>query len=134
MLATFQAPAFLVGRILLSVPFILGGISKISAYEGTQGYMEAFGVPGALLPLVIAAEIGLGLAITAGFLTSLAAFGLAGFTLIASVIFHTNFADQTQLILFMKNMTTIGGFMLIMVMGAGAWSADAILKRNKSAT
>ncbi len=49
--------ALLVARVLLSVMFIMSGFSKIGAYAGTQGYMDSMGVPGALLPLVIAVEI-----------------------------------------------------------------------------
>ena len=42
-----------VARVFLGHIFLLAGFSKIGAYEGTQGYMDAMGVPGVLLPLVI---------------------------------------------------------------------------------
>ncbi|MBO6827149.1 MAG: DoxX family protein, partial [Sneathiella sp.] len=66
----------LVGRILLAALFIPAGYSKIGGYEGTQGYMEAMGVPGSLLPLVILAELGGGIALLLGFQARLAALGL----------------------------------------------------------
>ncbi|MCA0400644.1 MAG: DoxX family protein [Proteobacteria bacterium] len=117
--------ALLAGRVMLSVMFIKAGYDKIGGFAGTQKYMEAFGVPGMLLPLVIVAEIGLGLMVLAGFKTRLAALGLAGFTLIAALIFHRNLMDGTQYLLFMKNIAITGGFLALMVAGAGAYSMDA---------
>ncbi|MDF0679168.1 MAG: DoxX family protein, partial [Nitrosomonas sp.] len=75
-----------VARLFLGQIFLLAGISKISSYAGTQGYMDAMGVPGTLLPLVIALEIGGGLAIIAGWQTRLASIALAVFTLAAAAI------------------------------------------------
>lgn len=114
----------LVARVLLGHIFLLAGISKIGAYAGTQGYMEAMGVPGTLLPLVILLQVGGGLAIIAGWKTKWASIALAGFSVVAAVIFHNNFGDQTQMILFMKNLAMAGGFLLLAVHGAGAYSID----------
>ena len=115
----------LVGRILISAMFLMGGISKVGAgYAGTQGYMEAMGVPGALLPLVIATEILGAIAIIIGYQTRIAAFLLAGFTLISALLFHFNFADQMQSILFMKNIAIAGGFLFLVANGAGYVSID----------
>ena len=86
--------------------------------------MEAMGVPGMLLPLVIALEVGGGLAIIAGWQTRLTAVALAVFTLVAAAIFHNNLADQTQMIMFMKNIAITGGFILLAVHGAGGYSLD----------
>ena len=61
--------------------------------------MEAMGVPGSLLPLVILTEVVLGLAVIVGYRTRLAAFGLAGFSLLSGAIFHANFGDQMQMIM-----------------------------------
>ena len=84
-------------RILLGLMFVVAGIGKLGeGYAGTAGYMESMGVPGALLPLVILTEIGAGLLIIIGLQTRLAALALAGFTLLAAIIFHSNFADQMQ--------------------------------------
>ncbi|MCB1492012.1 MAG: DoxX family protein [Rhodobiaceae bacterium] len=124
---TLQPAALLAGRILLSIIFVLSGFTKITGYAGTQQYMEMFGVPGALLPLVIATEFGLGLALVVGFKTRLAAIGLAGFTIIAGFIFHSNFADQMQMIMFLKNLAITGGLLALATSGAGAWSLDGRL-------
>ena len=114
----------LTARVFLGHIFLLAGVSKIGAYEGTQGYMDAMGVPGMLLPLVILLEIAGGLAIIAGWKTKWTSVVLAAFTVVAGVIFHNNFADQTQMIMFMKNIAIAGGFMLLAVHGAGAYSLD----------
>ena len=114
----------LAGRILLGHIFLLAGINKISGYEGTAGYMEAMGVPGALLPLVIVLEIAGGLALIVGFKTKWAALALAGFTVLAAVLFHADFSDQTQMILFMKNWAITGGLLMVYVYGAGEISMD----------
>jgi putative oxidoreductase len=114
----------LAARVFLGHIFLLAGISKLSAYEGTQGYMEAMGVPGMLLPLVILLEIGGGLSIIAGWQTKWTALALAGFSVVAAAIFHNNFGDQMQMILFMKNIAIAGGFLLLASHGAGAYSLD----------
>jgi len=114
----------IVARVFLGHIFLLAGISKIGAYEGTQGYMDAMGVPGALLPLVIFLEVAGGLAIIAGWKTKWASIALAAFSVVAAATFHNNFADQTQMILFMKNIAIAGGFVLLAIHGAGAYSLD----------
>ncbi|QOJ23479.1 MAG: DoxX family protein [Gammaproteobacteria bacterium] len=119
-----------VARVFLGQIFLLSGFFKIGGYEGTQGYMEAMGVPGMLLPLVIALEIGGGLAIIAGWQTRLVSAVLAVFTLVAAAIFHNNLADQIQMIMFMKNIAITGGFILLAVHGAGGYSLDE--RRSKS--
>ena len=98
----------LVARLFLGQIFLLSGIFKISGYEGTQGYMDAMGVPSMLLPLVIVLEVGGGLAIVAGWQTKLISTALAAFTVVAAVIFHNNFSDQIQMIMFMKNIAIAG--------------------------
>jgi putative oxidoreductase len=116
----------LLARILLAHIFLLSGFGKLGAgYAATQGYMAHMGVPGVLLPLVIALEIGGGLAVLVGFLTRWAALGLAVFCVAAALLFHRNFADQMQMIMFMKNYAMAGGFLMLYVHGAGAWSIDA---------
>jgi putative oxidoreductase len=117
-------------RLFLGQIFLLSGIFKISGYEGTQGYMDAMGVPGMLLPLVILFEIGGGLTIVVGWQTKLVAIVLAAFTVAAAAIFHNNFSDQIQMILFMKNVAIAGGLILLAVYGAGGYSLDG--RRSKS--
>jgi putative oxidoreductase len=121
---TYQNVADLGGRILISYMFLTAGFAKISGYAGTQGYMEAMGVPGGLLPLVIALEVLGAIAIIVGFQTRLAAGVLAAFTLAAAVLFHSG-ADQMQQLLFWKNVAVAGGFLFLVARGAGGWSVDA---------
>jgi putative oxidoreductase len=116
----------LTGRIFIAALFLMAGIGKLGAgYAGTQGYMESMGVPGILLPLVIALEIGGAILVLAGLWTRLAALALAGFTVVSAVLFHADFSDQMQMIMFMKNFAIAGGFLFLAVGGAGAWSIDA---------
>jgi putative oxidoreductase len=120
----------LLGRVLMAAIFILAGAGKITQYAGTQQYMAAMGVPGALLPLVIALELGGGLLLVAGFKTRLIALALAGFSIVSAVLFHSNLADQTMFIMFFKNVAMAGGFLIIATHGPGAYSLDS--KLNKS--
>lgn len=116
----------LVARILLAFMFIIAGWGKLGAgYAGTQQYMASMGVSGALLPLVIFAELGGGLGVLFGALTRLAAAGLAAFCILSALFFHTDFANQMQSIMFMKNFAIAGGMLMLAVHGAGAWSLDA---------
>lgn len=114
----------LLARIFLAQIFIMAGINKISGYAGTAGYMDAMGVPGGLLPVVIVLEVVAGLAILVGWQTRIAAYALAGFTVVAAIIFHHDFANQMQTIMFMKNWAIAGGLLLLAVNGAGALSLD----------
>ena len=114
----------LAARILLAHIFVLAGLNKIVGYSGTQGYMESMGVPGMLLPLVILVELGAGLALMLGWQTRWAALGLAGFSVLAALIFHNNLDEQMHMIMFMKNLAIAGGLLLLAEHGAGAYSLD----------
>lgn len=114
----------LVGRVLISAMFIMAGYSKIGGYEGTQGYMESVGVPGILLPAVIAVELLGGIAVLVGYQTKIAAFLLFGFTILTAVIFHNDFSQQMQMILFTKNLAIGGAFLLLFVHGPGRWAIN----------
>jgi putative oxidoreductase len=116
--------AELAGRVLLASLFLISGVGKLGSYAGTAGYMASQGVPGALLPGVIAVEVLGAAAIIVGWKTRIAAFVLAGFTLLAGLIFHSNFGDQVQTIMFLKNVAIAGGFLLLVANGAGRFSAD----------
>lgn len=129
---TIQRFAPLLGRTLIGGMFAMAGISKIGAYTGTQGYMESVGVPGALLPLVIAFEIGAGLALIAGLQTRLIAVLLSGFTLMTAVIFHFDLADPVQSLFFFKNIAIAGGLMVIAAFGAGAFSLDRLIAQRRA--
>ncbi|TDU26667.1 putative oxidoreductase [Panacagrimonas perspica] len=113
-----------VGRVLLASLFLLAGLQKIGAYEGTAGYMASQGVPGALLPIVIALEVLGALAIIVGWKTRLFAFLLAGFSLVSAALFHFKPDDAIQMTMFLKNVSIAGGFLLLVAQGAGAYSLD----------
>ncbi len=115
----------LAGRILLASIFLIAGLNKIGGYAGTQGYMESVGVPGGLLPLVILLEVGGALALIVGWQTRIAAWALAGFTLLAAILFHNDFGNQMQMIMFLKNLSITGGLLIVAANGAGAFSLDA---------
>jgi putative oxidoreductase len=120
----------LIARIFLASLFLMAGISKLGAgYAGTQAYMDAMGVSPSLLPLVIILEIGGAIALIVGFKTKLTALLLAGFTLVAAILFHGNFADQMQSILFMKNIAITGGLLVLVTAGAGRLSIDNRLQQ-----
>ena len=118
----------LVARIFMAYIFLVAGWGKITAYSATAGYMEAMGVPGALLPLTILVEFGGGLALLFGFQARFAALGLGIFSVITAFIFHAD-ADQAQAINFMKNFAMAGGLFFLMLHGAGKFSLDAAIEK-----
>jgi putative oxidoreductase len=113
-------------RAALSAIFIFSGIGKIGAFEGTQGYMESFGVPGMLLAPTILAELLGGIAILVGFKTRYAALVLAVFSVAAAIVFHTELGDQIQQIMFLKNIAIAGGLLLLAKNGAPAQSIEGL--------
>ncbi|WP_173636292.1 DoxX family protein [Paramixta manurensis] len=121
---------FLVARILMPILFITAGWGKLTGYAGTQQYMQSMGVPGFFLPLVILLELGGGLAILFGFLTRFTSWFIAGFTLLTALIFHSDFSNEVNQIMFMKNLTIIGGFLMLAVTGPGAFSIDRLLGKK----
>ena len=114
----------LIGRIFISLIFLIAGVGKIFNYEGTIGYMESFGVPGYLLIPAIIIEILFPLLVIIGYKTKLAAIILALFSILLAVIFHTDFSNQMQLMSFLKNFAIAGGFLIIFIRGAGKYSID----------
>jgi len=110
-------------RFLLALIFILAGWGKISAYTATEGYMQAMGVPGGLLPLVILLEFGGGLALLFGFQTRILSVLFAVFCVVTGFIFHSG-ADQINQMMMLKNISMAGGFIALMLLGAGRFSID----------
>lgn len=121
----FRNSIELSGRILLVALFLISGLGKITAYAATAGYMTSMGVPTIALPLVIGLEVLGAVAIVLGWQTRIVAFVLAGFTLLTGIVFHANFADQMQTIMFLKNVSISGAFLMLSAHGAGAFSLDA---------
>ena len=113
------------GRVLIATLFLLAGWGKISGYAATQAYMQHAGVPGSLLPLVILLELGGGIAIVVGLYTRPVALLLAGFSVIAGLLFHGGSADQMQQIMLLKDLGLAGGFLFLVANGAGRLSIDA---------
>ena len=113
------------GRLLLAQLFLLSGFSKIMGYAGTQGYMAAKGLPGALLPLVILLEVGGGVALVIGFQTRWVAIALAIFSVLTACIFHLAPGDKMQMINFMKNLSIAGGLLVVAQTGATSFAVDA---------
>ncbi len=126
----------LVGRVLLSILFIVAGLGKIAGFEGTVGYIASKGLPMPALgaALAIAVEFGVGLAFLLGFKARAAALILAVFTIATGLLFHNFWAmDAAQVmvnqIMFMKNLAIAGGFLFVAAFGAGAYSLDAKLAK-----
>ena len=115
----------IVSRVLMAHIFIISGAGKLAGYAGTQAYMAHMGVPGFLLPLVILTELGGGILLLLGFQARIVGFLLAGFSVVSALIFHSNFADQMQMINFMKNLAMAGGLLMFTLHGAGAPSIDS---------
>jgi len=117
----------LLGRILLGAPFLMSGLSKLGAYAATVGYITMIGLP--VPPLAFAAsvaiEVGGGLLLLSGYRVRAASLVLAVFSVVTAVFFHRNFADQNQMIHFLKNVMMAGGLLQITYFGAGAFSLDA---------
>jgi putative oxidoreductase len=122
----FDNAVSLIGRVLLAYIFLVAGWGKLTAYGATVGYMEAMGVPGALLPLTILVEFGGGLALLLGFQARFAAFGLGVFSIITAFIFHGSAEDAIN---FMKNFAMAGGLFFLMLHGAGKLSVDALIEK-----
>ena len=119
-----------IGRIFLSVLFLIEGIGKIFTQEQVITYMEDYGVPGILFIPAVIVEILFPLLLIVGYKTRLAALVLALFTLTVTIIFHTDFDDGMQLISFLKNLAITGGFMIVIAYGSNKFSLDHFLKSN----
>jgi putative oxidoreductase len=122
LLSRWAGPLGLLARAMLAYIFVLEGAEKITSYSGVVQYMQAQGVDGRLLPLVILTELGGGLLVLFGLWTRWAAIALSGYCLLTALIFHMG-ADQA--IQFNKNVAMAGGFLALAVLGPGGWSLDA---------
>jgi putative oxidoreductase len=124
-----------IGRVLIAVPFLLSGMGKIAAPAFTEGYIASVGLPMPLVAYAIAVviEVGGSLLLLLGVKTRLTAVVLALFTLATAFAFHTNFADQNQMIHFLKNVVIVGGVLQVVAFGAGKFSVDAWLDRRRGA-
>lgn len=122
----------LIGRILLSLIFILSGFAKMTAFGGSVGYAatvfgEALATPAIIVAILV--ELLGGLMLLVGFKTRLVAWILAVYTLVAALAFHNFWAysedlQQNQMIHFMKNLAIVGGMLFVGAFGAGKLSVD----------
>ena len=126
-----QGIPVLIGRVLLALMFLLAGISKFAGLEGTVGYIGSAGLPmPQLLAIGTAAlEVAGALLLIVGWQARWAALALAAFTLLASVLFHNFWAmpaeqQMMQQLMFMKNLSVVGGLLVVSGLGAGTLSLD----------
>ena len=122
-----SALPILAARVLLSILFILAGYAKLTGIAGTAGWFGSIGLPMPTVTAVVAGLIELlgGLAILIGFKTRIVAIVMAIFTLAATAIAHLDFSQAGNALMLQKNLAITGGFLLLAVLGAGAWSIDA---------
>ena len=120
----------LAGRLLLVFIFLHEGWSIFGNYAGAAAYMQKFGVPSLLLPLVIALQLGGGALIAAGIMTRFAALPFAAFCVLTAILFHWQFADRNQLLHFQKDLAIAGGFLVLACCGPGNWSIGRYLTRS----
>lgn len=120
------------GRLLLAIMFVFSGLGKLTAPDATQGFIASVGMPLPLLSYLMAVlvELGGGLLLLIGFHARMVSLALAAFTLLTAIIFHSDFADQNQMIHFMKNIAITGGLLQVVAFGAGSISVDARRKRT----
>ena len=119
----------LLGRLLISLLFLISAYNKFFSIDGTMSWMEGFGVPGFLIYPVIVLEIILPLFIILGYYSRISAGLLAIFCFTTAFIFHFDFVDQMQTISFLKNIGLAGGFLFIVVNGTREWSLENNKKR-----
>lgn len=117
----------LIGRILMSIIFILAGFGKLTDIAGTTAYFSSYNLPAPTVTAVIVGLVELvgGLAVLVGFQTRVAAYLLALFAIASALVAHMNWSDMMQLINFQKNLAIAGGFLVLAAYGAGAYSIDA---------
>jgi putative oxidoreductase len=121
----FGPLAGLAGRILLAQIFVISGLAKFPNGAEMGARLADAGLPGFLIYVAGAFELLAGIAIILGFQTRLAALGLSGFCVLTAIMFHNNFADQTQVVMFLKNIALAGGLLLLVRDGAGAYSLES---------
>lgn len=119
-----QTYAPLVARLLMAVLFLLAGLGKLADPAGFAGYLASGGLPAILAWPAILFEIAVGVLLVVGYQTRLVGLAGAGFCILAALLYHNNFADQMQMINFLKNMAIAGGFLLLTANGAGKYAID----------
>lgn len=129
-LQQLEAAGAWLGRLLLAAIFLYEAWAKLTAYDAAVGYMQAFGLPGWLLPFAIAVELVGGILVIAGLYTRVAALALALFCVATAVLFHNKFGNRNELLHFEKDLAIAGGFLVLAARGGGAWALDALRGRR----
>ena len=119
----------LVGRVFISLVFLLSGINKIGNYEGSVGWTESFGMPGIFLIPAIILEIVAPILIIIGYKVKIAAALLSVFCIATALIFHTDFSNQMQFVSFMKNIALAGGFLFLVINDTKDFSLERKLSK-----
>ena len=121
------------GRLLIAAIFLMSGLGKVANPEMTQGYIASAGLPFPLLAylIAVAVEVGGGAILVVGFQTRIVGIVLAIFTVAAALSFHHNFADQNQMVHFLKNIAITGGLLQVVAVGAGRFSVDGQLANSR---
>ena len=119
------------GRSLLSALFLVEGFGKISMQENVIMYMENYGVAGMLFTPAIILEILFPILLIVGYRTKWVASIMALFTFAVAIIFHSDFSDGMQMMLFLKDIAIAGGFMIIVAYGPGRISLDHYFKSKQ---
>ena len=117
----------ILGRLLISAIFFLSGLHKLADTEKTVAAMEAHNIPlsGLLVYAAAALEIVGALMVALGFKARFGAMLLIVFLIPTTFIFHPPFADPMQQIQFLKNLSILGGLVLILRFGSGDLSIKA---------
>ncbi len=123
-----KAFSILIGRILLVLIFLNSGIGKIGNFAGTEKYMAQFGMPSTTLFLLgaIFLELAGSVSVILGYFTRVGLLLLIIFLIPATLIFHSNFGERIQMIMFMKNVSMLGGCLILLGAGPGKISLDYI--------
>jgi putative oxidoreductase len=121
----------LVARVLLMVLFVIFGWSKLTGFSGAEAYMAATGapVPSVAAAIAVVMELGVGVLLAVGLLTRPLALLLALYTLGTALIGHhfwtqTGMEQYANMVNFYKNISIIGGLLLLAVTGPGKYSFD----------
>ena len=121
-----------IGRILLSLIFIVSGASKLFDPAATETMIVSAGLPSGLAIPTGAFELIGGIAIALGFMTRLFSILLAGFCLVTALFFHREFTDPVQAAMALKNVAIAGGFLCLFAHSQMRWSYDSMRLTRKA--
>ena len=127
------------GRVLISLIFIIGGLSKIFDFGGSAATLRGMGIDNAVFYVLIGLLLELigGILLILGLYTRIAVYLLMIFLLPTTFVFHSFWLFHgsqmvTQFSTFLRNLAIYGGLLLIWSWGPGCWSLDHVLKRRNS--